>query len=762
MNHSELWYGTERQPLPDVSSALKKTRKLMDEKRYKEADSIICDALSENGYNSILGSFLPFADIFLSRQTTSGFSDYRRSLNMETGEIKVEWKENSVSHCRKLFTSRADDLLVMEISAESGSVTYDVDIEPHKPDSSSSQTVLNDDVLNKNRVSYDELYKSSETKSEGNLIFYAAENSDGQDFGGVLNIIQTDGTISNTPKGITVVDAEKILILGKLFVKGRRETKWEEIKKALSWEDYRYDDLFHRHERVHRSLFNSASFQLEKSDAGMSNEELLLYAYQGETHPAMIQKMWAFGRYLFISSTGKDRPPCALYGLWCGDYNPIFCHNVSNINIQMIYSHALTGGLNEPFQSLLSYYNGLIKDSRENAAKLFGCRGIAVHGYTSPGIGLATVNVPVIMNWTAGAAWISQFFYEYYLFSGDISYLKKTAIPFMAEAALFYEDFLVEDQNGRLMFYPSVSPENSPGNYIPDDYEDLAHPLPSTINATMDIAVCKELLNNLIKCCRETDMYKDSIEKWSSMLMKLPEYELNEDSSVKEWIHPDFDDNDNHRHMAHIYPIFPGKEFRKEDNRELFEAFSRSAYKRMDIGLAAQSGWSLAYLAGVYARLKEGDKALECLDLLSRSCVMNNFMTTHNDWRHMGICLPFDAAPYQIDANMGWVTGVQEMLLFTSSERLELLPALPSKWKKGCIEDFRIPSGKISFKWNTEEGVFDSEITAEQTLETVLLLPEKFRNFTLSSENKNNVLEQTGERSYKIKMFQKSRLNISV
>jgi alpha-L-fucosidase 2 len=483
--------------------------------------------------------------------------------------------------------------------------------------------------------------------------------------------------------------------------------------------------LLNNHIQQHKALFDESKIVLFDEESHKSNETLLMDAYSGDDSLEMVQKLWAYGRYLFISATNKGGLPCPLYGLWCGDYHPIWSQHVTNENLEMIYWHTLMGGLSELMLSVVNLMDELMEDFKDNARKLFGCRGINIHGYISPGIGLASVLVPVITNWTGAAGWIGKFYYDYAIFTGDYLFLKEKALPFLREVALFYEDFLVLDENGYYKFYPSVSPENSPGNYVPESYDDLSHPLPTTINATMDVAIAKEVLKNLIEGSRLCDVEEAQLEKWKQMLSLMPPYQINKDGAISEWMHPDFEDNYNHRHIPHIYPVFPGTEIGK-DQTTYFEAFKIAVEKRLEIGLSAQSGWSLVHLANIYARFGEGENALECLNLLSRSCVMNNFLIAANDWRGMGICIPFQRAPLQIDASMGFVSAVQEMLLFTRHDKLCILPACPAAWSKGRVERLRSHTCEVSFDWDFEKKEIHIKLLACRDTQFDLVLPEGY------------------------------------
>ena len=724
LNHEELWYGGVSDTLPDIRDTLAEVRKLMLEKKYIEANNMSCDKLQEKGYKSKVAAVLPFADIKIQMPVKNGFADYNRFVCMDTGEVGVHWKDGETSYQRDLFVSRADDMIVYEIRTDGNPIHADFTMCMH--DMKESGQLFDDQ----------ELLKSVEVRAKNGYVYYSVTNDDGTDFGAVMKVVPSGGSMEDAGECVSVKNAANILVITKLFVKGSREKDWRRLQQELDDAKPDYLNLLKAHAPIHGELFHSASISLYDGEDIRSNEELLMDAYKGEMSNSLAEKMWAYGRYLFISATHKDSLPCALYGLWCGDYNPWWSQHVANENVEMIHWHASVGGLSELMLSLFNYYDGMMDVFRENAQKLFNCRGIHIPCYTSPGIGTPCVLVPVIVNWTGAAGWLARHYYDYYLYTGDREFLKNRALPFMKEAALFYEDFLVEGDNGEFLIFPSVSPENSPAGFHNNNFG-LTHPMPTTINATMEIAIIRELFTNLIHAVHiiGDDVYEEDLKRWLNILQKVPSYEVNEDGAVKEWLHSDFPDNYKHRHLPHIYPVFPGKEICKENNPQLYQAFSKAVEKRLAIGISDQSGWSLAHLACTYARMGEGDSALECLELLSRSCLLNSFLTTHNDWRGMGIALIEPQAPVQIDANMGWVNAVQEMLLQVSLETVKILPALPTKWEKGSVRNLRFYTGKASFAWDVASKLFEAEICADRDTKVTLKLPDLFSNYNIKGGN---------------------------
>ncbi|WP_036717816.1 glycosyl hydrolase family 95 catalytic domain-containing protein [Paenibacillus harenae] len=717
LNHAKLWHWGRKDELPDVSGTLAKTRGLMDEGRYAEASWQLAEALKERGYGTKLASRFPLAAIRLVMPCGSAFRAYSRTLAMDSGEITVGWTDGSRRFRRRLFVSRADDAIVYEIDAGGESaVSGEIGLALHPSDRWADTP------------EFKELEKTAEAGSDAEgYAWFAATNDDGTDYGAVMRVIPVGGGRLEPFEGTQRFSgAVRLRVLVKVFVMGERRRDWARLRDefAALADGSSYDILLGRHTALHRPLYCSASLSLgDDAQDVRSNERLLLDAYEGEASAALVRKMWAYGRYLFISGTSaaEESEPFGLYGLWGGDYRLVWSHNMANENIQMMYWHAPVGGLSELVPPLFRYYEGLMDDFRGNARKLYGCGGIYIPAGSTPGIGVPNQIVPVILNWTGAAGWLARHYYEHYRYTGDKRFLRESAIPFMRETLRFYEDFLVVDEDGLYKIYPSVSPENTPLNFMPADGRPLAHPMPTAINATMDIAIVKELLRHLIEASKETGGDSREEDKWGRMLERLPAYRLNGDGAVREWIHPAFDDRYAHRHLSHLYPVFPGQEVTRENDPGLFAAFEIAVQKR-EIG--AQSGWSLAHMAAVYARLGDGDGSLECLDILSRSSLLPNLFTLHNDWRGMGVSMNMPTAPVQLDANMGWVNAVQEQLLQVSRDFVKLLPALPSRWKKGRLAGWRFHTGRVSVEWDREAGYFRAELTADRDTEVIVKLPD--------------------------------------
>ena len=697
LTHTRLWREGKRMEIPDVSDVLPVMRELIFKGEVPKADRMIVDALKERGYSPHEAYPFPAADLNIKLTAVKGFSKYSRGLDMSTAEAYVSYQEGDEKIIRRGFVSRADDVVVIECHKDS-----QINISVHKTDVTNAHVNVPENAI---------------VKTEGEWIYFKAE-IDGLEHGVVARVIK----------------GEKVLVLAKLYTEGEADTKWAQLKAEIEKFTPNYDILFKRHVVEHQKLFNACQLRLEddKCSRNATNEELLDIAYDTGLTNTLTERMWAYGRYLLICGTQTGGLPCNLTGLWSGEYRAFWAFNMANINLEMTYWQALSSGLKELMLPVFDYYDAAIEDMRDNARKLYGCDGIFLPAVTMPGGIRHVCLAPHITNWTAGAGWIAQHYYDYFVYTHDYDFLKNRAIPFMREAAKFYIDFVVW-QNDKWHVCPSVSPENHTRNYkmsnknLGNDtaINDLSDGTQSSIDSAMDIAVIKELFNNLIEIGSTTDLISaEDMLNYKKMLDGAIAYQTNEHGAPREWMHEDFPDNDLHRHQSHLYPVFPGLELARKDE-ETTAIYRRGALRRMTVGLSWQSSWSLIHNANTMARVKDGELALESLNLISKSCIMRNLFTTHNDWRGSGICLEMGMAPFQIDANTGWSAAVQEMLLFSDPKRIDLLPALPKMWNEGSIGTMNTRCGvDVNIKWNVKESLGSATLSAIRVTTFKLYLPD--------------------------------------
>ncbi len=714
VNHARLWEKGKRQELPDVHGTLAQTREAIDRGDYWGGNWFGANALKEQGYSPRLGNPIPVGDLELEMEGREIFKHYRRLIHMDTGEVEVTWQEGGNTFFRKVFVSRKRDMVFFQIKTDGKPIDFTAGFRSHETGE--------DDAKKKWEN------QTPESFVQGSSFGFQAQHEDGTWYG-LLGGMRTDGGVSRQGTMLRVTGASQAVIVIRPVVFSDQE-----LKPLLSedWEEelFDYEARREEHVRLHRPLYESAGLTLSES-RDTPNEDLIAQAFEEEAPAELLEKQWKFGRYLMVSGTREDGLPFSLYGLWHGRYKMPWPHNMANENVEMIYWHVLSGNLGYTMRTLIHYYVGRMPQFRECAQKLFGLPGIYLPAGTTPEHCYPTQIVPVILNWIGCAGWLSQMFYRYYQYTCDEELLTQEILPFMLEAGLFYENYIVRDEKGMIRIYPSVSPENTPGNLIPAEQPDMAHPCPSVENATMDIAILKELFTNLLEISKQKGLYGEKQELWKDIIAHLPAYDATEDGDVREWQKEGLEQRYNHRHLSHIYPLFPGTEIvRGREDEQIVKAFEKAVDKRI---LGAQTGWSLSHMACIYARLQRPEKVLECLDIMDKACLMRSFFTLHNDWRGMGLTLgKGSSAPVQLDAAMGVVQALQECLLFVDKDCLKLLPALPDRLGKGSLRDFRFMTGTISMSWNMgreksgkTEGFaeFSAELHAERHTELAIILP---------------------------------------
>jgi alpha-L-fucosidase 2 len=312
---------------------------------------------------------------------------------------------------------------------------------------------------------------------------------------------------------------------------------------------------------------------------------------------------------------------------------------------------------------------------------------------------------------------MAQHWWEHWLVTGDREFLRTRTLPWLQETAAFYLDF-VEVRGGRAHFSPSISPENAPAGK------------PNTVaDATMDVVICREALSNLLEALRVLEETDAQEERYRQLLAALPPYQINAEDGLCEWMHPDLADVQTHRHMSHLYGLFPGWEINQEDIPEIY-AWAVRALELRQNELGSMAGWSFSFMANLWARVGEGDKALKNLELLLRSSTTPNLLTWHNDWRAQGLSMSWGQGalpPFQMEAGMGFVSAVCEMLVRSRPGFLHLLPALPSAWPQGSVRGVTTRCGvTVNLSWSQGGRVLQATLHSRVAQQITLRLPDHF------------------------------------
>ena len=693
-------------PLPpvDTASHLSEIRKMISDGEYQKAADFVVELSKKEGWTDKRWTdpFVPAFDLLVNMDANGPVKNYLRSVDFQTGQASVQWEDEKGKFIRRLFVSRPDNIVVLSITAAGkGKVNCSLKL-ARRP--TSGQGGWGPQEMFKNGI------KDVMITAEGNWMTYRSSFKKGwpgslQGYEGVARVIAKNGKTKTENNSIIVSGADEVLVFIRIeLTKNFAESDVPQLQKTLKKISTNYQKLLKCHSKVHSEIFNRVRFDIGGGeDHKLTSEQLFAKTKVGDLSKALLEKEFDECRYAILCCSG-DYPP-TLQGIWGGTWGPPWSSDYTqNGNLQCALSGILSANMHECMHAFFRYMDSQIGDYRRNAKRMFGCRGINIASRTSShGLNNHFDGTWPMTFWTAGAGWNASFYYDYYLYTGDKKFLFKKALPFMKEAAAFYEDFLVEGNDGKYVFNPSYSPENNPGN---SDSQ-------ACINATMDIAVAKELLTNLVTVCEELKIEKELVKRWKQMLSKMPDYTINKDGAVKEWTTPLLEDNYAHRHCSHLYPLFNGLPEEIEKNEDLQKAFKRAIELRMEVRRKENGGvmaFGLVQLGLSAASLRDAGMSYEVVDWLANRFWYPSSLTTTHDPRSL----------FNVDICGGLPAVIIRMLVSSQPGKIELLPALPEQWPSGKIEG--IPCrGRILVKslvWNPQSVivVLKSEVKQEVNL----------------------------------------------